>query len=73
MFADDGFQEILAELPRARFEDVDVARALPGAGDAHFDFAWATFGRIFGDRVAQATHAVKLGRNRDDKVIDPSS
>ncbi|MCP3914352.1 MAG: hypothetical protein GY711_02215, partial [bacterium] len=27
MFADDGFQAILAELPRARFEDVDVTRA----------------------------------------------
>lgn len=68
MFADAGFQEILAELPRARFEDVDVTRArelfrglgLPGTSDAVFEVAWATLGRRFRDQIAQTMHAAKL-------------
>jgi predicted ATPase len=68
MFADDGFQEILAELPRVRFEDVDTSRprelftglGLPGAGDDDFAVAWRSLGRHFGDQIAQTTHAARL-------------
>ncbi|MCP4546709.1 MAG: PQQ-binding-like beta-propeller repeat protein [bacterium] len=68
MFADDGFQAILSDLPRVRFEDLDTARArelfeglgLTGAGDAVFEDAWAALGRCFRHQIAQTTQATKL-------------
>ena len=77
MFADEGFQAILAELPRARFEEVDTTRARelfaglgpPGATADDFDSAWHSLGRVFDERIAQTTHAARLAEKyRQDRI-----
>ncbi len=79
MFADDGFQELLGQLPHVRFEKLDVSRArelflglgLADATEAHFDFAWASFGKRFRDYIAQTSHAAKLVELvQNDRVED---
>lgn len=77
MFADAGFQAILAELPHTRFEDVDMAPALhlfDGLGPPHatiedFRFAWRSLGRAYTRKIAGTTHASKLAElSRLDKI-----